>query len=737
MSNAPQEPSSAPWLRTLAVAALVCTLGLALCGWLSLLKLERALEAAAHARMGVPAAALREGLQASLALGLPLESAAAVPDLLAREQRADAAITALHVLDTQQRVLFSTEAARVGQQWQVGTEPLRAEALRNAFELQVGQVLVVYGLAAERQALAALRTQLLGVGLLAALGGTLLSLALNHVLRWQSWALPLGLLAALLGAYLANQRAVEATLMPALERKAEVVGASVAQLVGKALRHGMALPDLVGVTEYLDAQRQQHPELAGLALRGADGVLRFHSGTSLAQAVQKVPVQLDGKQLGQVEIQLSPEPLQHTLRELLFDLAVVAVVAAFLARELQQAAAARTTQGDGQVLARLRLPLLLFMLGEEFTRAFLPGFARALGEGNSHWVAGLPIVVFMLMVALGQPGLGRWSERVGRRRSLATGAALGALALLGAASAHSTVALLLWRALGGLGFALVFVAAQGLVVAHSSAQERTRAFAGFVSAIMVAGVCGPPLGGLAADYLGPRGAFVVAAAWALLAWLACAGLPHEAGQPPAGAPLALADLARLLRQPGFRGITLFAALPAKLLLAGGCFYLVPLLLAAQGETAAAAGRAQMLYALCLLATLPLATRAAERGWPLARLVGGGLVLSTLGAAALGLGQGVWAVMAAMAVLGAGQGVSIAAQSSWLAQLCAAELQAHGPGAVYGFYRLLERLGNALGPLAAAALVLPWGLGGAYLGLAALVLLAGAWVLARSSAWERP
>jgi len=715
------------------VAALVCTLGLALCGWLSLLKLERALEAAAHARMGVPAAALREGLQASLALGLPLESAAGVADLLAREQRADAAITALHVLDAQQRLLFSTEAARVGQPWQVGVEPLRAELLRNAFELQVGQVLVVYGLAAERQALAALGTQLLGVGLLAALGGTLLSVALR---RWQAWALPLGLLAALLGSYLANQRAVEATLMPALERKAEVVGASVAQLVGKALRHGMALPDLVGVTEYLDAQRQQHPELAGLALRGADGVLRFHSGTALAQAVQKVPVQLDGKPLGQVEIQLSPEPLQRTLRELLFDLAVVAVVAAFLARELQQAAAARAGSADGKVLARLRLPLLLFMLGEEFTRAFLPGFARSLGEGDSHWVAGLPIVVFMLMVALGQPGLGRWSERVGRRRALATGAALGAAALLGAASAHSTGALLLWRALGGLGFALVFVAAQGLVVAHSSAAERTRAFAGFVSAIMVAGVCGPPLGGLAADYLGPRGAFVMAAGWALLAWLACAGLPREAGQPPAGAPLALTDLARLLRQPGFRGITLFAALPAKLLLAGGCFYLVPLLLAAQGETAAAAGRAQMLYALCLLATLPLATRAAERGWPLARLVGGGLVLSTLGAAALALGQGVWAVMAAMAVLGAGQGVSIAAQSSWLAQLCAAELQAHGPGAVYGFYRLLERLGNALGPLAAAALVLPWGLGGAYLGLAALVLLAGTWVLARAGRWER-
>ncbi|MBH9576416.1 MFS transporter [Inhella proteolytica] len=724
------------WLRHAAVAALVCALGLALCGWLSLLKLERALEAAAQARMGVPAAALREGLQATLALGLPLESAAAVPDLLVRERRADAAITALHVLDAGGRVLFSTEAARLGQAWQAGAAAVRAETLRTAFDLPVGQVLVVYGLAAERQALAGLRAQLLQVGLLATLVGTLLSLVFSWLPRLQSWAVPAGLLAALLLAYGLNQRAVQATLMPALERKAEVVGASVAQLVGKALQHGMALPELVGVEDYLAAQREQHPELAWLGLRDAQGVLRFESGSAVAQPAQVVGIEAGGQRLGQVEVHVSPEPLQRTLRELLLDLAVVAVVAAFVVRELQRAALARQAVGDGQVLARLRLPLLLFMLAEEFTRAFLPGFARSLGEGGSHWVAGLPIVVFMLMVALGQPGLGRWSERLGRRRALASGAALGALALLGAALAPSTAALLLWRALGGLAFALVFVAGQGLVVAHSSAPERTRAFAGFVSAIMVAGVCGPPLGGLAADYLGPRGAFALAALWALLAWVACLGLPREPGQAPAGAPLSLGDLGRLLRQPGFRGISLAAALPAKLLLAGGCFYLVPLLLAARGETAAAAGRAQMLYALCLLATLPLGTRAAERGWPLGRLVGLGLLLSTVGALALLAGGGLWPVMAAMAVLGAGQGVSIAAQSSWLAQLCAAELQAHGPGAVYGFYRLLERLGNALGPLAAAALVGPWGLGGAYLGLAALVLLAGAWVLARAGRWER-
>jgi sugar phosphate permease len=44
--------------------------------------------------------------------------------------------------------------------------------------------------------------------------------------------------------------------------------------------------------------------------------------------------------------------------------------------------------------------------------------------------------------------------------------------------------------------------------------------------------------------------------------------------------------------------------------------------------------------------------------------------------------------------------------------------------VYGVYRLLERLGNAMGPLIASILVVFWGYQGAFVAISAFVLVCG-------------
>jgi len=55
------------------------------------------------------------------------------------------------------------------------------------------------------------------------------------------------------------------------------------------------------------------------------------------------------------------------------------------------------------------------------------------------------------------------------------------------------------------------------------------------------------------------------------------------------------------------------------------------------------------------------------------------------------------------LLGLGQAMSIAAQSALVSEHCREEIRVYGHDAVYGVYRLLERLGNALGPLLASQL----------------------------------
>ena len=71
---------------------------------------------------------------------------------------------------------------------------------------------------------------------------------------------------------------------------------------------------------------------------------------------------------------------------------------------------------------------LLRSLAEELTRSYLPSYVNQLLVAvpgiSPQVVIGLPIMLFMLIVALGQPYLGSWSERVGRRKAMLVGAGI-------------------------------------------------------------------------------------------------------------------------------------------------------------------------------------------------------------------------------------------------------------------------------------------------------------------------
>jgi MFS family permease len=746
--------ANAGLLRLMGVAAIVALFGIGMSGFLSHYKFESALETAARSRMTVPAAAVREGIEAVLALGVPLAGASETPALLARERLTDGEIVEIGVLDTQGRTLFSTDPGRLG-------APLDQPAaddgavrmpLHNSFDLQLGEVVIRYSQASSLQALARMREQLL----LIAVAGWALTMALaaaglavvsrriaapaessRHGPQARLAATILvAVMSGMVGVTWATQDAFQAGLRPQLQRKAMVVGASIGELAGKALDHGLALPEMVGVRAHLAEVRGEHHELAYLAVRDASGAVLFDSGHAEEALGVEVPILRHGQQVGAVEAQIGAAYIQDILFESTLDLVVVFVVAMFLTRELLNtitgagAGLGMPTSAGALTLARLRLPLFLFMLAEELTRAFLPGYARALIPAGSHVspdiLVGVPIVVFMTVVALGQPVLAGWSERAGHRRTMFWGAALGVAGLAGAALASGIVDFIAWRGVCGLGYGMVFVAGQGLVLEHTAPAERTRGFALFIGAIMVAAVCGPPIGGILADHVGPRWGFAAAAMTAAVAWIAVRGLPLDGARHPASAAAAPTrrDFLRLFGQRRFLWVTVLAALPAKLMLAGACFYLVPVYAIASGAPPSVAGRAMMLYAAVLVLVMPQATRWVERGVPLARLVGTGLCVSSLGGFAFVFAHGVAPVYLVTTLLGLGQGLSIAAQSSLLSHVCAAEIEAHGSGPVFGAYRLVERLGNASGPLVAGALSAWIGHVDAFVTMASLILVCG-------------
>jgi MFS family permease len=382
-------------------------------------------------------------------------------------------------------------------------------------------------------------------------------------------------------------------------------------------------------------------------------------------------------------------------------------------------------------LAKIRAPLFMFILAEELTRSFMPGYVNELLVPvpgiSAQLMIGLPIALFMLIVAVGQPFLGVYCERVGHRRAMGVGAATAAVGLLASALAHSVLDLLLWRSLCALGYATVFVAAQAYVLEHAPPEQRAKSFALFVGAIMAATVCGPSIGGILADNVGMRPTFALAAALAALSMAVIAQLPKErvtvADRVPTRLPT-LREVAALARNPRFMTVTGLAAMPAKILLTGVCFYLMPLHVVDAGSTPSMAGRLLMTYAVVMVLMAPLAASLATTRQRMHWLVGGGLVVSGLGAAVVLAGHGVGLLMLAVVLIGVGQSLSISAQSALVAEHCGAEIAQLGEGVVYGVYRLLERIGNALGPLLAAALVVHLQYRASFIVIGAAVALAG-------------
>jgi MFS family permease len=397
-----------------------------------------------------------------------------------------------------------------------------------------------------------------------------------------------------------------------------------------------------------------------------------------------------------------------------------------------EAAASRVT---GTNPALVRLPLFLFVLAEELLRPSLPLYTRALHDADplladTAFAISLPITLFMVGAVLATAPAAGWCDRHGARRLFVGGAALSAVGYAAASALPSYEALLGARVVGGLGYAMLFIASQSFVIYNTSDAERAKGIAVYVAAIAGGDVCGPAIGGVLSDRFGTPATFAVAAVLVLvaatLAWRAW----EEPEERPVRPPFRLKHLAALAGNRDFAMLAVCLAIPAKLILSGYLFYLVPQLSAEMGHTQSVTGRIVMIYAIASLVVTPLAGRIydAARRDPL--VLGTGALIAGGGALVIGLQADTWTLVASVALFGTGQALAIAAQLALAMRYARPQAQELGQISVVGVYRLLERAGAVLGPLTAAPLIGMTGglagaaaaLGGIVAGLALLFLL---------------
>ncbi|NVO58344.1 MFS transporter [Rhodobacteraceae bacterium B1Z28] len=398
----------------------------------------------------------------------------------------------------------------------------------------------------------------------------------------------------------------------------------------------------------------------------------------------------------------------------------------------------RNKIGTTAHLAGVRGAAFLFVMTEELTRPFLPQFiSEVLGSGpapgfdgmDSTILIAVPISTFMLGAAVVGTLAAGWADRVGRRNGFMIGAALASLGLVITAFAPSLAILILARTVSGVGYALCFLSCQGQAIDQTTTANRTRGMSVFVGGIMAADVCGPAIGGILAEQFGFQLALLVAAGLGLLSILLAMRLldgRDEAAQSYKSTHFGFEPriVLECMSQPRFLVAALLAALPAKLLLSGFLFFLVPLLLTDIGATSNEIGRITMLYGASALILMSLFSRLCDRFGLHAFMVSVGALLTGWGLVPLAYGATVSAVAWSVLVLGVAQAMSISAQSALFTILAKREIGTYGPGRVLGIYRMTERAGSVIGPLLAGILSQYWGLAGAAAILGGLSVVTG-------------
>ncbi|MEL7273352.1 MAG: MFS transporter [Pseudomonadota bacterium] len=140
---------------------------------------------------------------------------------------------------------------------------------------------------------------------------------------------------------------------------------------------------------------------------------------------------------------------------------------------------------DGTIVA-IALPQMRASLGADFAGA--------------QWISNSYMLMLTALVLLG----GAMGDKLGLRRTFSFGIALFTVASIACALATTTPMMIFFRAIQGMGAAIMVPGSMALIAKHFPREERGKALGVWVAASSVTTAMGPLLGGLVLTYGGPE-----------------------------------------------------------------------------------------------------------------------------------------------------------------------------------------------------------------------------------------
>jgi len=165
---------------------------------------------------------------------------------------------------------------------------------------------------------------------------------------------------------------------------------------------------------------------------------------------------------------------------------------------------------------------------------------------------------------------------------------------------------------------------------------------------------------------------------------------------------------------------LMSAIPAKIILTGFIYFIIPLYLFSLGSSAAETARVMMIYPILVIALGPLSAWVAGHGARTFKVLVFGCFFSGIGLIIFHQNQTVLAVILMIFLMGVAHAFMKAPQINFIMEIAETEMPDQGRTAILGLLRTLERIGSVIGPLLAGALVAFFGFSNAILVIGCLI-----------------
>lgn len=387
----------------------------------------------------------------------------------------------------------------------------------------------------------------------------------------------------------------------------------------------------------------------------------------------------------------------------------------------------------------IRWPFFLLIFSESLSLSFFPVYVAQLEIPDwglaKEFVVGMPISIFMFIWAVSLPSGGVWSDTVGRRRAFLFGSLLTAIGLVLTAFAYSLFDLLLWRSVTAVGYSFVFITVQGFVTDNTDSRSRSKGMATFVATFFAGSLSGAAIGGILADHISMNFIFMLSAVLSLGAALFVAKFIVGGGGRPRP-KLSLRTIQDVCTDRSFLMVTLFSAIPSKVALTGFLYFSAPIFLNSLEVSKSTTGRVIMLYGLMIICLSPLIANYADRLRSRLLLVIIGGFIGSIAIGILALTPSLAGMLVSIALLGVSHAISVPSQLTFITETNEELCLRLGLTQVVGIFRLMERLGNVLGPVIAGFFIALFDVPQAFLWLSALIgsttLILATWMFLQHS-----